>query len=128
MDFTVITYLAYIAISILLIFWVGRTLFTHGRIFLIEIFETTEIADAINKLLLVGFYLINMGYMVYNLKIRASVVDLRECIEMLSIKLGIIILVLGAMHFFNIFVLFKLKKNKAKEVQNPQYAIIEESI
>lgn len=128
MDFTVITYLAYIAISILLIFWVGRTLFTHGRIFLIEIFETTEIADAINKLLLVGFYLINMGYMVYNLKIRASVVDLRECIEMLSIKLGIIILVLGAMHFFNIFVLFKLKKNKAKEVQNPQYAIVEESI
>lgn len=128
MDFTVITYLAYIAISILLIFWVGRTLFTHGRIFLIEIFETTEIADAINKLLLVGFYLINMGYMVYNLKIRASVVDLRECIEMLSIKLGIIILVLGAMHFFNIFVLFKLKKNKAKEVQNPQYAIVEESL
>lgn len=125
MDFTVITYLAYIAISIILIFWVGRTLFTHGRIFLVEIFETTEIADAINKLLLVGFYLINMGYMVYNLKIRSTVVDLRECIEMLSVKMGIIILVLGAMHFFNIFVLFRLKKNKAKE-QMPQYAIVEE--
>lgn len=112
MDYTVITYLAYIFISICLIIWVGRTLFTNGKIFLIQVFEEDEIANSVNKLLLVGFYLINIGYMVYNLKISKSVESLRVCIESLSIKIGVIILILGVMHFFNIFLLFRLKKGK----------------
>lgn len=115
MDTTVITYLAYIAISIGLIVWVGRTLFNNGRVFLLKVFEEEEIADSINKLLLVGFYLINIGYMVYNLKIYRGVATVRESIETLSVKIGIIILILGVMHFFNIFVLFKLKKGSENE-------------
>lgn len=111
MDVTVITYLVYIIISIGLIVWVGRTLFNNGRVFLLQVFDEEEIADSINKLLLVGFYLINVGYMVYNLKIHKSVESMRIGIETLSIKIGMIILILGVMHFFNIFVLFKLKRS-----------------
>lgn len=115
MDATVITYLAYIAISIGLIVWVGRTLFNNGRVFLLQVFDEDEIADSVNKLLLVGFYLINVGYMVYNLKIFGEINSTRVGIETLSIKIGTIILILGVMHFFNIFVLFKLKKNNKEE-------------
>lgn len=115
MDATVITYLVYITISIGLIIWVGRTLFNNGRVFLLQVFDEEEIADSINKLLLVGFYLINVGYMVYNLKIFKAIGSTREGIEALSVKIGMIILILGVMHFFNIFVLFKLKKNSEAE-------------
>ena len=115
MDATVITYLAYIAISIGLIIWVGRTLFNNGRVFLLQVFDEEEIADSVNKLLLVGFYLINVGYMVYNLKIYKTVTSMRVSIETLSVKIGIIILILGVMHFFNIFILFKLKRGNKKE-------------
>ncbi len=115
MDVTVITYLAYIAISIGLIIWVGRTLFNNGRVFLLQVFDEEEIADSVNKLLLVGFYLINVGYMVYNLKIFGEIKSARVSIETLSVKIGIIILILGVMHFFNIFVLFKLKRGTKKE-------------
>ena len=111
MDATVITYLVYIIISIGLIIWVGRTLFNNGRVFLLQVFDEAEIADSVNKLLLVGFYLINVGYMVYNLKIFKSIESTRASIETLSVKIGMIILILGVMHFFNIFVLFRLKKN-----------------
>ena len=115
MDATVITYLVYITISIGLIVWVGRTLFNNGRIFLLQVFSEEEIADSINKLLLVGFYLINVGYMVYNLKIFKTIESTREGIEALSVKIGMIILILGVMHFFNILVLFKLKKSSDAE-------------
>jgi hypothetical protein len=60
---TTITYIVYTALSIALTVWVGRTLFSNGRIFIIDSFKgNIEMADAVNKLLLVGFYLINFGF------------------------------------------------------------------
>ena len=121
MNYLVITYLAYIALSFALTIWVGRTLFTHGRVFLLEIFKRDEVlVDSVNKLLLVGFYLINFGYVVRNLIVRESITSITECIEMLSVKIGIIIIVLGIMHFFNLIVLF-LMRSKTKGKTLPMY-------
>jgi len=111
MNYTVLTYSIYLPVSILLTIWVARTLFTNGRIFLIEIFhQDTILADSVNKLLLVGFYLVNIGYAVYTLKIREAIDSSQAIIEILSLKIGWIILVLGAMHFFNLFILFNLRR------------------
>ena len=63
--------------------------------FLVDIFHgNKELADSVNNLLLVGFYLVNIGYAVYTLKVTESIADARAVIEMLSIKIGIIILIL----------------------------------
>jgi hypothetical protein len=111
MNYTVLTYSIYLAVTILLTIWVARTLFTNGRIFLIEIFhQDLVLADSVNKLLLVGFYLVNIGYAVYTLKIVDVVDSPQTIIETLSLKIGWIILVLGAMHFFNLFILFSLRR------------------
>jgi hypothetical protein len=111
MNYTVLTYAIYLPVSIALTIWVARTLFTNGRIFLIEIFHHDHtLADSVNKLLLVGFYLINIGYAVYTLKIFGSIENTQSVIETLSEKIGWIILVLGGMHFFNLFILFNLRK------------------
>lgn len=99
----------------MLTIWVARTLFTNGRIFLLEIFHgNKELADSVNKLLLVGFYLINAGYILYIMTISEKLNTPQDVMEMLSKKIGLIILVLGFMHFFNMYILFRGKK-KSRE-------------
>lgn len=111
MNYIITTYLIYLAVTITLTVWVARTLFVNGRIFLIEIFHKDELlADSVNKLLLVGFYLINVGYAVYTLKVMDTITNTQQLIEALSIKIGLIILILGGMHFFNLYILFSLRK------------------
>ena len=105
----VTTYAVYLALSIALTIWVARTLFKNGRIFLVDVFHGNEaLADSVNQLLVVGFYLINLGYISLMLKIDAPVSDARQSIEALAAKMGLVLLVLGAMHFFNLFLFSKI--------------------
>jgi len=99
------TYISYLSLSIVLTVWVARTLNKDGRIFLVDAFGGNEpLADSINHLLLVGFYLINIGYVSLALKEGVAPADLRGVLELLSTKIGVVLLVLGGMHFFNLFV------------------------
>ena len=99
------TYIIYVALSILLAVWVANTLHTNGRIFLIDSFHGNErLADSVNHLLVVGFYLINIGYVALALREAVAPADLREVFETISRKIGVVMLVLGGMHFFNILV------------------------
>lgn len=116
MNYTLLTYALYMPITLALTVWVAKTLFANGRVFLVDIFHGNELlADSVNKLLVVGFYLINIGYAVYTLQILGEIASIQSVIERLSLKIGAIILILGAMHFFNLFVFFKLRK-RAKEI------------
>ncbi|MDX1521089.1 MAG: hypothetical protein R3264_05645 [Anaerolineae bacterium] len=104
----VVHYFTYILISAGLTVWVGKTLFSNGRVFLVDSFKgKTAMADSVNHLLLVGFYLVNFGLVSLFLKYGAKPTDLVEFIELLSTKVGLVLLLLGLMHFFNI-VVFKL--------------------
>ncbi len=117
MDYLVITYTAYIFITLILTIWVGKTLFTNGRVFLMEIFNNDSLlVDSINRLLLVGFYLVNFGYALQNLIVKTDIISVAASIEMLSVKIGLIVVVLGVMHFFNLFVLFILRSKNKKRV------------
>ena len=114
MNYHILTYITYLPVSILLTMWVGRVLSRNGKPFLLGIFHgDSTLADAVNKLLLVGFYLINIGYAVVTLRVLSSILNPQEMIEVLSRKIGAIILILGGMHFFNLFILFRLRR-KAK--------------
>jgi hypothetical protein len=116
MNYTILSYALYMPLTIGLTIWVARTLFTNGRVFLVDIFHGNELlADSVNKLLVVGFYLINIGYAVYTLQIFGEINNVQVVIEKLSVKLGAIILILGGIHFFNLFVFFKLRR-RAKEI------------
>ena len=118
MNYIIITYSFYLLITIALTIWVARTLFKNGKVFLIDIFHgNKELADSVNNLLLVGFYLINIGYAVYTLQVTGSIVNTQEVIEKLSLKIGLIILILGAMHFFNLYIFFTLRKKATQEAK-----------
>jgi hypothetical protein len=110
--YVIACYFSYLAISIALTIWVARTLQNSGRVFLIEAFHgNVDLADSVNRLLVVGFYLINVGYIALALKTREPLGTIREVIELESTKLGVVLLILGAMHFFNILVLSRMRKN-----------------
>ena len=114
MNYFILTYAFYVLISVALTVWVANVLFKNGRVFLIDIFHgNNELADSVNKLLIVGFYLINVGYMCLALKETNAIANLQVVVEVLSFKIGWIILILGAMHFLNLIVFYKLR-NRAK--------------
>ena len=111
MNYVVATYALYLAISVALTIWVARTLHKNGRLFLVDAFHGNEaLADSINHLLVVGFYLINIGYVTLALKYGDKAADLQTLLEALSTKVGSVLLILGAMHFFNLYVFSKMRK------------------
>ena len=100
--------------------WVARTLVKNGRVFLVDTFLGNEaLADSVNHLLAVGFYLINIGYVALALKYGEKPVDLTQAIESLSSRVGLVLLVLGGMHFFNLYVFTRLRRRALLRNQKP---------
>jgi hypothetical protein len=118
--YIVFSYLAYLAISLGVTIWVASTLHKNGRIFLVHAFQgDTELADSINHLLVVGFYLVNLGYVALALRTYAAVDTPRQVIELLSEKVGVILMVLGVMHFLNLYVFNKLRRRGQEPLMPP---------
>ena len=104
------TYSIYAAVSLAATIWVGRSLHGNGRIFLVENFHGREkLADSVNRLLLVGFYLVNIGFVCLALRYGEKPTDLVGAVEFLSTKIGLVIVLLGAMHFFNMRMLVRFR-------------------
>lgn len=123
MSFTVYAYLLYLGISVALTVWVARTLHKNGRIFLVDVFRgNADLADSVNHLLVVGFYLINLGYVALALKVGYDIASLQQTIEALSEKVGLVLLVLGLMHFFNLYVFSRMRRRTRLEGNLPPVA------
>ena len=107
-----VVYGCYIVLSVSMTIWVARTLHRNGRAFLVDAFRGDErIADSVNHLLVVGFYLINLGYVSLMLRSRTEPGNLSGAIELVSYKIGWVLLILGTTHFFNLYVFYRLRAN-----------------
>jgi hypothetical protein len=114
-SYLVPVYITYAVVAIGLTIWIARTLFKNGAVFLEEVFpDSPKMADAVNRLLVVGFYLINLGYASLILKSGESA-SITQSIEILAQKLGLLLLSLGAMHFANLYVFHRIRR-RAKGV------------
>lgn len=113
MDWTVATYVAYLLVAVPLTIWVANTLSSNGAVFLEDVFAGSEaLARAVNRLLVVGFYLLNLGFVSLYLRAGADVVDLRGLFEQLSVKIGVVTLVLGVVHFLNVWVFSAMRRRQ----------------
>ena len=111
-------YIFYTIISIAMTAWGARTLHKNGRIFLLEAFkDNEEMADAVNHLLVVGFYLINVGFILLFLHYGTKPESLVEGIEYIATKLGVVLLSLGVMHFFNMFNFDRMRKKGRRRAE-----------
>jgi hypothetical protein len=122
MDRIVVSYTVYLAVSLIVTIWVARILQRNGRIFLVEAFQgNAEMADSVNHLLLVGFYLINIGYATLALATTGTVDSARQAIELVCSKIGVVLLVVGLLHFLNLYVINRLRRRAYDHHLAPRY-------
>lgn len=123
MDYRVLEYLLYLPISVVLTVWVARTLFRHGQPFLVDVFPgNADLAGAVNHLLVVGFYLINLGYVSLQLKLDTAPGEPAGLIEALAMKVGLVLIVLGVLHFGNLYVFARIRE-RARQPQRERPAL-----
>lgn len=121
-DYLPLVYGVYAAASLGLTVWLARTLGTNGRVFLEKVFaDDPQFGDAVNRLLVVGFYLVNFGYACLHL-VGGHADSPRRAIEVLATKLGSLLLVLAAMHFANLFVFNRIRKSATRTLELPPLA------
>jgi hypothetical protein len=115
-----IGYSIYLPIAIFLTYYVSKTLFKNGKIYMLDIFRgREEIANATNTLFETGFYLLNLGFALMILTITEYKNDYQTLIEALSYKIGGFSIYLGLMLFLNLYFFFRGKR-KAKEALQQQ--------
>ena len=118
MDLTVVTYLLYLAVTVPLTVWVGKALARHGDVFLVDVFHgDTRLAHAVNQLLVIGFYLLNFGYLSYFMASSVDVQTGRQLMEVVSAKAGGVALVIGVIHFGNVWCLNAFRRRALLRAQ-----------
>ncbi|HET7545420.1 MAG TPA: hypothetical protein VFK05_36385 [Polyangiaceae bacterium] len=122
-NFLLFAYATYSLASVLLTVFLARTLFKNGQVFLEDVFPgNPRMAGAVNHLLVVGFYLLNLGYAFLTLQAQTDVVSALGAFEVLSSKLGRLLVSLGVVHFFNLFVLQRLRRHGQLHLAPPPVA------
>lgn len=118
--YIVYCYIVYLSVSLAVTVGVARTLHKNGRAFLADAFHgNPALADSVNHLLVVGFYLINVGWVALALRTGADVPAVRQAIELVCDKLGVVLILLGIMHFFNLYVFNRLRRRGQAELRPP---------
>lgn len=116
--YIIVCYIAYLTVSLAATIWVAQTLRQNGRSFLVDAFQgNRELADSVNHLLVVGFYLINVGYVTLALHTYAQVATARSAMELVCDKIGVVLIVLGVMHFFNLYIFNRMRRRGQAELR-----------
>jgi hypothetical protein len=115
-------YVAYAATALGLTILLARVLFRNGAVFLEDVFkDKPRMAEAVNRLLVVGFYLLNLGYAALILKATGAATAV-EAVEVLAWKLGGLLVSLGVMHFFNMMLFWRIRRRAQIAVLPPPVA------
>ncbi len=121
-SFLVPVYGAYALVSVTLTIFLARTLFKNGAVFLEDVFkDTPKMADAVNHLLVVGFYLLNLGYASLIMKANGGTTVI-AAVEVLAWKLGALLMSLGVMHFLNMYLFYRIRRRARIAVLPPPVA------
>lgn len=117
-NYVIIVYLIYLPVTLLLTFYVSRTLFRNSKVFMMDIFHGREdIASSTNHLMQVGFYLLNVGFALLMLKTGYDIFSPQRVFEITSLKIGGFSIYLGVMLFMNLYLFFRGKR-KSKEASS----------
>lgn len=116
--YNIFGYILYLAITFYIILFIGFKLYHLGAIYLKHYIQDTSICESINRILLIGYYLVNLGFCALTLHQWNALDTYTLLLEVLAYKIGLILLVLGTLHFFNIIFISVLSKNKSINYNN----------
>ena len=119
MDLQLVDYVIYIVASVFLTIWVGDTLSRNGRPFLVSVFKEEGLADSVNHLLVVGFYLVNFGAAAILINTGGTPGSWPDMLKQTVTRIGVVLLVLGFMHFSNVLTLRSIRRRDKKTPPPP---------
>jgi hypothetical protein len=120
--YAIAVYAAYGVVAVGLTAWLARTLFRNGAVFLHDVFaDRTELADAVNRLLVTGFYMFNLGYGLWVLKAGAGL-DAFAAVQLFVKRVALLLLVLSVMHLFNVLVFWLIRQSRERRDAGPPLA------
>jgi NO-binding membrane sensor protein with MHYT domain len=118
-NYNFISYLIYLPITFYITVIVGWVLYKKGIVFLIDAFNSNvELASILNKFLLLGYYLLNLGYAAVSINIFSEINSITQLIEELSKRIGMLIIGLALMHYFNMYTFSHFNKQIQKLYSN----------
>ena len=114
-------YLAYAGIAVALVVFLARTLYRNGAVFLRDVFDDDDMATSVNHLLVVGFYLLNLGYALLLYRVDPGGQRLTVAFNELIIRLGMLLLSLGVIHLVNMLIFWRIRNHRDRRTvaQNP---------
>ena len=119
MNYTIWAYIIFLTLIIFIIVYVGRYFYLNGRIFIIALFNgNVALADQINKLLLIAYYLFNIGYSFISLKQWQKITGVEMLLSSLASNIGVLILILALTHYLNMLIIYTLSKSKSISITN----------
>lgn len=111
MNYNILAYLIYGCITIYIVYWVGKLFHSNGRIFILRLFhQNQQLTDITNNLLLIAYYLFNIGYVILQFSFWEKVTGVEVLISSISMKTGVLITILAVTHYFNIAIIYFLSK------------------
>jgi hypothetical protein len=115
-------YVAYLGICIGIMIWVARILRRHGLVLLTAGRSGDQtLAGALSHLLIVGFYLVNLGAISFYLKASSAVATVEAAFETASDKVGAILVVIGVMHFVIVGILTINRRHEDERIAEEGY-------
>ncbi|SHN29461.1 hypothetical protein [Chitinophaga sp. CF418] len=110
-----LAYIIYLFITYLITVRVGFIFYRNGRIFILDLLKNdVSLTDAINRILLVGYYLVNLGYAALMISTWDTILSWTELLSSITVMTGKIVLTLATMHYFNMLVIYLIsKRNKS---------------
>jgi len=118
-----INFIVYLVFSIFITVYVSRTLSKNGLAFLIQGFKgNVELARSTNHLLVVGFYLVNLGFVLLRMQTNIVVETFDRLIVYQAEGLGLVLLVLGVAHFFNMYVIHRISVSGIMTGESSDYS------
>jgi hypothetical protein len=101
-----LAYIIYLVATYIITVHVGLYLYKNGYAYIASLIPDSNLANTINKLLLLGYYLFNLGYVSIMLHHWAPIVSIAQLIFTLTYKIGLIIISLAIVHYCNMGILF----------------------
>ncbi len=109
MNYNILSYLIYGCITIYIIWHVGSVFHKNGRVFILQLFQGNEaMTDTTNNILLLAYYLFNIGYAVLQFSYWETVTGVNSLVSSISVKAGTLILILAVMHYCNLALIYFL--------------------
>jgi len=113
MNLNILAYTVYGLLTCYIILWVGRQFHQNGRVFIISLFgRDISLADTTNNLLLMGYYLFNIGYAIIQFSYWSQIQSLDELVSSIALKTGRLLFVLVGLHYLNMLSIYLFAKRK----------------